>query len=67
MPLTAPSPSARSPIGARLAMKGKHPADELAALPPGVAVSHVEPLSVPGLDAERCIVWMRPATVAAPG
>jgi 16S rRNA (guanine527-N7)-methyltransferase len=40
-------------------MKGKHPAEELAALPPSVAVFHVEPLSVPGLDAERCIVWMR--------
>jgi 16S rRNA (guanine527-N7)-methyltransferase len=40
-------------------MKGKHPADELAALPPAVEVFHVEPLVVPGLHAERCIVWMR--------
>ena len=44
-----------------LAMKGKHPADELAALPPEVQVFHVEQLTVPGLEAERCIVWMRPA------
>ncbi len=44
-----------------LAMKGKHPADEIAALPGDVQVFHVEPLAVPGLDAERCIVWMRPA------
>ncbi|HNW02575.1 MAG TPA: 16S rRNA (guanine(527)-N(7))-methyltransferase RsmG, partial [Burkholderiaceae bacterium] len=27
--------------------------------PPGVEVFHVEQLVVPGLDAERCIVWMR--------
>jgi 16S rRNA (guanine527-N7)-methyltransferase len=25
-----------------------------------VQVFHVEPLAVPGLDAERCLVWMRP-------
>ncbi|HTH10525.1 MAG TPA: 16S rRNA (guanine(527)-N(7))-methyltransferase RsmG [Acidovorax sp.] len=49
-----------APHGAWLAMKGKHPDDEIAALPPGVGVFHVEPLNVPGLDAERCIVWMRP-------
>lgn len=45
--------------GAWLAMKGKHPADEIAALPPGVEVFHVEQLQVPGLAAERCIVWMK--------
>jgi 16S rRNA (guanine(527)-N(7))-methyltransferase GidB len=42
-----------------LAMKGKHPADEIAALPPWAEVFHVEPLQVPGLHAERCIVWLR--------
>jgi len=47
-----------------MAMKGKHPADELAALPADVSVFHVEQLSVPGLDAERCIVWLRPASLA---
>lgn len=45
--------------GVWMAMKGKRPADELAALPAGVDVFHVEQLRVPGLDAERCIVWMR--------
>ena len=45
--------------GVWLAMKGKHPADEIAVLPAGVAVFHVEQLTVPGLDAERCIVWLR--------
>jgi 16S rRNA (guanine527-N7)-methyltransferase len=47
--------------GVWLAMKGKVPADELAALPLGVDVFHVEQLTVPGLDAERCIVWARKA------
>ncbi len=45
--------------GVWLAMKGKHPAEELALLPPGTEVFHVEQLTVPGLDAQRCIVWMR--------
>jgi 16S rRNA (guanine527-N7)-methyltransferase len=45
--------------GVWLAMKGKHPDAELAVLPDTVEVFHVEPLSVPGLDAERCIVWMK--------
>ncbi len=58
------SRSALNPGGEWMAMKGKHPADELQALRAGVPtvdVFHVEQLSVPGLDAERCIVWMRPA------
>ena len=50
-----------APRGVWLAMKGKHPEDEIAALPADVAVFHVEQLAVPGLDAERCIVWMKPA------
>ena len=45
--------------GVWLAMKGKQPVDEMKALPVGVEVFHVEPLAVPGLDAERCLVWMR--------
>ena len=44
--------------GTWLAMKGKHPDDEIAALPADVQVFHVEPLKVPGLDAERCILWL---------
>ena len=42
-----------------MAMKGQHPADEIAALPADVEVFHVEQLAVPGLDAQRCIVWMK--------
>lgn len=54
------SRQALGPQSVWLAMKGKHPAEEIAALPASVQVFHVEPLTVPGLDAERCIVWMRP-------
>jgi len=45
--------------GVWMGMKGKHPAEEMAALPGSVEVFHVEQLVVPALDAERCIVWMR--------
>lgn len=45
--------------GCWMAMKGQTPTDEIAALPGDVEVFHVEPLSVPGLDAQRCLVWMR--------
>jgi 16S rRNA (guanine527-N7)-methyltransferase len=54
------SRAALKPGAVWMAMKGKHPGDELAALPSDVEVFHVEQLQVPGLDAERCIVWMRP-------
>lgn len=49
------------PGGTWMAMKGKPPEDEQAALPADVAVFHVEQLKVPELDAERCLVWMRVA------
>ncbi len=45
--------------GVWMAMKGKHPEDEMAALPESVQVFHVEQLVVPGLQVERCIVWAR--------
>jgi 16S rRNA (guanine527-N7)-methyltransferase len=45
--------------GIWMAMKGKHPDQEVAGLPVDVQVFHVEPLQVPGLDAERCIIWLR--------
>lgn len=45
--------------GVWMAMKGKHPADELAQLPADVSVFHVEQLEVPGLHAERCLIWMK--------
>lgn len=43
-----------------LAMKGQHPTEELAALPPDLHVFHVEQLQVPGLDAQRCLIWIKP-------
>ncbi|XDF35518.1 16S rRNA (guanine(527)-N(7))-methyltransferase RsmG [Paracidovorax avenae] len=54
------SQAAITPDGVWLAMKGRDPSDEIALLPPVAEVFHVEQLAVPGLDAERCIVWMRP-------
>jgi 16S rRNA (guanine527-N7)-methyltransferase len=45
--------------GVWMAMKGKHPQGEIDALPADVKVFHVEPLTVPGLDVERCMVWMK--------
>lgn len=50
-----------APDGVWLAMKGRHPDDEIAALPHDVTVFHVEHLQVPDLDAERCAIWLRPA------
>jgi 16S rRNA (guanine527-N7)-methyltransferase len=49
--------------GSWMAMKGKLPSVEIAALPD--LAFHVEPLRVPGLDAARCIVWARPIKVSA--
>jgi len=51
--------------GAWAAMKGALPQDEITALPPDVAVFHVEPLAVPGLDARRCLIWMKPRSMDA--
>ena len=40
-------------------MKGRDPAEEIEQLAPSVHVFHVEPLAVPSLDAERCLVWLK--------
>ena len=56
------SSGALAPHGVWMAMKGKHPGDELALLPASISLFHVEQLHVPGLDAERCIVWLRPVS-----
>lgn len=48
-----------APTGVWMAMKGKRPDEEIEQLRASVNVFHVEQLLVPGLDAERCIVWMR--------
>ena len=53
------SQSALAKHGVWMAMKGKHPDQEMAALPETTKVFHVEQLQVPGLGAERCIIWMR--------
>jgi 16S rRNA (guanine527-N7)-methyltransferase len=49
------------PDGVWMALKGKNPGEEIRDLPPGVEVFHVEQIIVPALDAERCIVWMKPS------
>lgn len=54
------SRSLLAPGGVWMAMKGRRPANELAGLPADVEVFHVEPLAVPGLAAERCLIWMHP-------
>lgn len=45
--------------GAWLAMKGKSPLDEIHALAREIDVFHVEQVLVPGLYADRCLVWLR--------
>ncbi len=47
------------PGGAWMAMKGVHPTDEIAELAQAAEVFHVEPLHIPALHGERCLVWMR--------
>ena len=49
-----------SEAGVWMAMKGKNPESEVAQLPAWISVFHVEQLQVPTLDAERCLVWMKP-------
>jgi 16S rRNA (guanine527-N7)-methyltransferase len=49
-----------APGGVWMAMKARTVDEEQAGLPADVDVFHVEPLQVPGLEAERCLVWMRP-------
>lgn len=51
-----------APTGVWMAMKGQVPDEEMANLPQDVEVFHVEQLAVPGLDAQRCLVWMRMRT-----
>lgn len=56
-----------APGGVWAAMKGRQPEDELGALSTDIDVFHVEPLTVPGLNADRCLVWMRPSAGSVPG
>jgi 16S rRNA (guanine527-N7)-methyltransferase len=47
--------------GLLLAMKGKHPQEEIESLEKQTnwIVEKVEPIKVPQLDAQRCLVWMK--------
>ena len=57
------APTARlcAPGGTLLAMKGVEPLAEIEQLPGQFHLSHVTPLKVPGLDAQRHLVFMRAA------
>ena len=57
---TALSAGVLAEQGVWMAMKGRLPTEEQAELPAGVTLFHVEQLQVPGLDAQRCLVWLRP-------
>ena len=48
-----------APDGRWLALKGRFPQDELAALPDEFVIENIVPLRVPGLDAERHLVVIR--------
>lgn len=57
----------RKAIDARgywVAMKGKPPLSEITELDWPAAMFHVEPIAVPGLAVERCLVWIGPAAEA---
>lgn len=49
-----------APGGWWMAMKGLVPAEEIAHLPSNIEAFQTQLLSVPDLDAQRCLVWMRP-------
>lgn len=51
-----------APAGRLIAMKGRYPATELAALPAGWRAVEVARVSVPGLDAERHVVVLERST-----
>lgn len=48
-----------APGGRWLAMKGVRPDGEIAALPAGIVVDAIIPLTVPGLDAERHLIILK--------
>ena len=53
-----------APGGCWAAMKAHLGDDERAGVPADVELFHVEPLAVPGLDAARCLAWLRPRPAA---
>lgn len=48
----------RAEHGVWMALKAKLPEEEIALLPDDVRVLQTQPLHVPGLEAQRCIVWL---------
>jgi 16S rRNA (guanine527-N7)-methyltransferase len=44
--------------GRWVCLKGKTPLEEIQALPPHVVLESVDPVTVPGLEAQRCLVWL---------
>jgi len=48
-----------APDGMWAAMKGKLPDGEVRELPADCQLFHVEPLEVPGLEADRCLMWLK--------
>ena len=58
------SAAALAPSGVWMAMKGRHPGDELSLLQAELEVFHVEQLQVPGLGAERCIIWIQKKAIS---
>ena len=49
-----------APNGWWMAMKGVVPREEISRLPSDIEAAEIQPLSVPDLDAQRCLIWMRP-------
>jgi len=42
-------------------MKGKYPKEEIAALPSERELVQTQKIRVPGLDADRCLIWLKRA------
>jgi 16S rRNA (guanine527-N7)-methyltransferase len=51
-----------APGGVWIAQKGRPPEQEISELAQDFQVFHVEHVTVPGLDAQRCLVWMKEAS-----
>lgn len=52
--------------GAWAAMKAAPSEQEIAGIPADVEMFHVEHLAVPDLEAQRCLIWLRPRPVDSP-
>jgi 16S rRNA (guanine527-N7)-methyltransferase len=55
---TAWSDKALCSGGKWAAMKGKVPEEEMAELPSHIQIQHIQTLEVPGVDAQRCLIWL---------